>query len=70
MAQEHDTNGHIDSRTWELLKDRFDKVDRAVEKVQVTLEKQNGRVGRLENWKWYVIGIGAGISIAVSKLLS
>ena len=65
-------HNHIDSQTFELLMDRlrsFSEVqDRIEKKVDGGFEKINGRVRKLENWRWYVIGVSVAL-VAIVKML-
>jgi len=68
MSSNHDTNEHIDARTWELLMKRFDASDDMQMRILKTVKEQNGRIGRLENWRWYIIGITTAVVVALKYL--
>ena len=43
-------------------------VKEIVAKIDTKVTKQNGRVRKLENWRWYILGIAAGVA-AISGVL-
>ena len=63
---------HIESQTFELLMDKLRELstgqDRLEGKVDDGFGKINGRVRKLENWRWYVIGVSVAL-VAIVKIL-
>lgn len=61
------TNGSIDERTWEMLMQRFDGIDKRFDglgdKITMGFKGLNGRVRRMEvNWA-YMKGLGAIVTV-------
>ena len=53
--------------TLEKLKinERLDTLQKSVDALIVTVQKQNGRIGKLEDWRAYLLGIGTVLVILV-----
>ena len=45
--------------------EKVDNIHERTEEILVKVNKQNGRVGKLEQWKSRIIGIGSVLVIAV-----
>lgn len=56
----------INSQTFELLVDTLKRIE---DKVDGGFDKMNGRVRKLENWRWYVIGIAAAVALLFPLLV-
>lgn len=41
-----------------------------LDELAVVVARTDVRVGKLENWKWYVLGIAAGISTTVGVVVT
>lgn len=65
-------HSHIDGQTFELLMTKLNDMDRRTERVETAVTdgfaKVNGRVRRLENWRWYIVGIITAIVFILDKL--
>jgi hypothetical protein len=44
---------------------RFDRVDRRIDEVEDQIGAVLDRVSVLENWRWYMLGLGAAASIVL-----
>jgi len=51
------------------LKEMIEHIFDDVKEIRRQLEKQNGRIGKLERWRAYMIGIMAVIAFIVSEVL-
>ena len=50
---------------WRLSEDAYKLLLDKIDGIQATLDKQNGRIGRLEAWRNYLVGAwGAIVAIA------
>lgn len=49
--------------------ERVKNIDKNTITIMKKLEKQNGRIGRLEKWRWKLVGIFIGISGAIGGFI-
>jgi len=45
--------------------EKIDNIDQNVAKILSLLEKQNGRIGKLEQFKYRIIGVGSVLVISI-----
>jgi hypothetical protein len=61
--------------TIDLLSQNFSELraenTEAHENILATVQKQNGRIGKLETWRWYLVALATGaIGIAIGSGLT
>ena len=49
-------------------KELLDSIEKLNVSMSEKLEKQNERIQALENWRWYLLGIGVVVLIIINKL--
>jgi hypothetical protein len=46
--------------------EKIDDIHEDVGDIKKDIKKQNGRISKLENWRAYVLGIGAVLAVIIS----
>lgn len=46
----------------------LDSIEKLNKNMSEKIEKQNERISSLENWRWYILGIGAVVVFLLNKL--
>lgn len=59
----------FDAVEWGKLMQKLDSMHEDVGDIKVAIQKQNGRVRKLEQWRAYIIGIGAAITFIIASVL-
>lgn len=66
-------SGQINDQTFELLMTELKDIKQSVDVTQKDVKdgfgKLNGRVRKLENWRWYIVGIATAIVFIVNRIL-
>jgi len=62
-------NCPFDQKEWGKLVQKIDDMAKDVVEIKVGVLAQNGRVRKLEQWRAYIIGIGAAISFLAYAIL-
>ena len=60
----------MDQKTWELLFNKLDGIDRKLDKINGCIGEHDIRIRSVEVWRGYVIGIAAGLSAVISGIIS
>ena len=55
----------IDPVAWGKLIQAVEDTRNDVGEIKVLVKQQNGRVRKLENWRWYVLGIVIGVMVVL-----
>jgi hypothetical protein len=58
----------FDAVKWGQMIEKLDNIHADVLETKVKVEKQNGRVRKLENWRWYLLGAFAA-TLFILKIL-
>lgn len=49
--------------------EKIDNIDKNVTAILGELKEQNGRIGRLEKWRAYIIGISVAASVLIPYII-
>ena len=66
-------DGHISDRTWGMLMVELTDIKDGQKEIKTLVLKQNSRIGKLENWRAWITGALAVITVIggiVIKLLN
>lgn len=59
----------FDPVEWGKLMQKLDSMHEDVVGIKEAVQRQNGRVRKLEVWRGYIIGIGAAITFIITSVL-
>jgi len=59
----------IDKEEWGKLQKTVENIEANTTKIKIVLEKQNGRVRKLENWRSYLTGAISVIGVMLAVIL-
>lgn len=68
MNEQDYSKRELDEKFLDIKEDLLD-IKNVLESVETQTKKTNGRVNALENWRWFIGGIGAVVTILLIPIL-